>query len=179
MNKEKEFDEIFNTYWYRLYAYCYNIVRNHDEAKEITRRIFSKLWNRFEIIEISQYKSYLYLAAKSECAKKLKFGDFNEEQLKSIDAVINMLPNSEDDLAMLRAKLLQDIEVKAGEILPEKCLKVFRLRFKERLTNKEISGRLNLSSTAVDSLLNKAVKLLHITDIQNELLIGLLMLSVI
>lgn len=168
MSKEKDFNTIYNSYWYHLYAYSYNITRSKEIAEDVTQDVFIDLWNRYDTLEIENYKAYLYKAVKFQCSKRLRNISFNEIQLDKVLYVLELLEDQTSANAEKRDQLLEKIDSTASQLLPEKCLQIFKLRFKEQLSYKEIAGKLNISVSTVENQINKALKILKAADIYNS-----------
>ncbi|WP_461533547.1 sigma-70 family RNA polymerase sigma factor [Sinomicrobium sp.] len=177
MKQEKAFRDIYDTHWYKLYVYSYNILRDKALAEDITQEVFVDLWNRFEEVEIKHYKAYLFKAVKFQCAKKLKEKSFDLVQIENIEYSLSSADDSSDFVSESKEKLIEKINLAAGEILPEKCLEVYELRYRYNLRYKDIADKLNISVSTVDNQLNKALKLLRASNLFTGELLNIILLS--
>ncbi|WP_147676597.1 sigma-70 family RNA polymerase sigma factor [Algibacter pacificus] len=169
MGKKKEYDKAYNDYWYQLYVYANNILRSHEAAEDVTQEVFLDLWNRLDSLTIDHYRAYLFKAVKFQCVKKLRKMPFTEVHLEKVEAVLS-LDDSEYNLALEENKILlvKKIDATANDLLPERCLQIFKLRFKENLSYKEIASMLNISTSTVDNQINKALKTLRESGLYNS-----------
>lgn len=173
MDKEKLFNTLFEDYWSPLYTYAYNILRNKENVEDIIQEVFFDLWNRFDAIEINNHKAYLYKAIKFQCAKKLQSSQFTEVQIEKIEYALELIDSNQPAQSIIKSELIEKIDAKAKEILPNKCLQIFKLRYQENLSYKEIALKLNISTSTVDNQLLKAIKLLRASNIHYEEIIAL------
>ncbi|WP_299781596.1 sigma-70 family RNA polymerase sigma factor [uncultured Formosa sp.] len=169
MSKKQDYNHAYNEYWYELYAYANNILRSREAAEDITQEVFLDLWNRLDDLTIEHYRAYLYKAVKFQCAKRLRNTPFTEVMLDKIEATLSV-----DDLDVnqhieaSKILLIEKIDVLANDVLPERCLQIFKLRFKENLSYKEIASMLDISTSTVDNQINKALKTLRASGIYNS-----------
>jgi len=169
MGKQQDYNKAYNEYWYQLFGYANNILRSSQDAEDVTQEVFLDLWNRLNDLSIEHYKAYLFKAVKFQCAKRLRSKPFTEVLLDKIEAVLNLDDTDDvEDIAENKALLIKKIDVLADELLPEKCLQIFKLRFKESLSYKEISTVLNISTSTVDNQINKALKILRKSGVYNS-----------
>ena len=71
--------------------------------------------------------------------------------------------------------LLDEIEKTATAVLPDRCLLIFKMRFYEQRTYKDIAQNLGITESTVENQINKALKLLkestsYIADIPEAIL---------
>lgn len=178
MTKEKSFQKLYEEYWYKLYTFAYNILRNKENAEDIIQEVFFDFWNRFDKAEINNHRAYLYKAIKFQCAKKLQNQKFNEVQVEQIENALELIETNAISQEIFKANLIEKVENTAKDILPYKCLQIFKLRYQENLSYKEIASQLNISTSTVDNQLLKAIKLLRSSSIyQEEILAVAILLS--
>ncbi len=173
IDNEFAFNDLYNQYWPELYTYAYNIMRDKNVAEDIIQEIFIDIWLRLGKVDIQNHKAYLYKAVKFQCASKLKNRIFSELQVEKIELALTIIERSDFAQEELRHNLLERIETRASEILPDRCLHVFRLRYYENMSYLEIASKLGISVSTVENQLNKALKLLR----AEELLIALAITS--
>ena len=169
MNKKRDYDKAYNDNWYALYVYANNILRSREAAEDVTQEVFLDLWNRLGSLEIEHYRAYLFKAVKFQCVKKLRSTPFTEVLLEKIETILT-LDDTESNLELEENKVLlvKKIDSVAHDLLPERCLEIFKLRFKENLSYKEIASILNISTSTVDNQVNKALKILRDSGLYNS-----------
>src|SRR6188508_2386071 len=90
---EKEFAEIYQVFWKKLYFMANNLLRDRTLAQEIVQDVFVKLWlNKNEIRQVENTQAYLLRALRNKiydhfdsvaCRKKhhkIALEDFSEER---------------------------------------------------------------------------------------------------
>jgi len=171
MSKEKHFAQLYDQYWHMLYAFAFNILRNQQDTEDVIQNVFIDVWKRYDDVEIKYHKAYLYKAVKFQCAKKLQSKKFNEIQIENIEYALEDLDQFISEQS--KDELLEKIDAKAKDILPERCLQIFKLRYYDNLSYKEIAQKLNISRNTVDNQISKALRLLRYSNIQFEDIITL------
>ena len=63
---EYAFEEIFNRYWFRLYAAAYKRVHHRELAEEIIQDLFTVLWSKRNSVHIhTSLKAYLFTSVRN------------------------------------------------------------------------------------------------------------------
>lgn len=181
MGKKQDYDKAYNDYWYQLYIYANNILRSPEAAEDITQEVFLDLWNRLDGITIECYRAYLFKSVKFQCIKKLRKTPFTQVHLEKVEAVLSLDDTESNlDIEENKALLIKQVDAAANNLLPERCLQIFKLRFKENLSYKEIATTLNISTSTVDNQINKALKILRESELYNSeiLLLQIILMGV-
>ena len=146
--------------WYP--AVCYfaqSILKDVQEAEDITEDGFIKLWERRnEFSSMQGCKSFLYTVVRNDCIKIIrhrKVISANEKGIKDLTISNN---NFIDQI--ISAELAKQLQ-KALEELPSECRKVFYLAYKEGKTNKEVAETLQLSIHTVKAQKKRGLFLLR------------------
>lgn len=152
------FDEIYERYWSKLYAYAYNRIRIKEICEEIIQDVFVSLWSNRHILVLSApLSTYLYTAVKYQILNFVKServrSAYAESFMKFRDSLFDDSTNEQMNLNDL--KLLVE---KSIEELPEKCREVFRMSRSQHLSIQEIALQLNISHKTVENHLTKALK---------------------
>jgi|GEM_PF-773460 len=58
------FEMVYNLYWEKIYAICYNNIREAESARELVQHIFKSLWERRDELELKNISNYLIRSAK-------------------------------------------------------------------------------------------------------------------
>ena len=73
MGNEKTFQYVYNALYASLCAYTFNIVKNEQEARDITQEAFIKLWNaRKNFDSWLTIRAYLYTLVRNAALNYLK-----------------------------------------------------------------------------------------------------------
>jgi len=173
-----DFDQLFHKHWAELYSFAYNVVRDKVIAEDIVQEVFIDFWKRQVDVELP--RAYLFQATRNQCAKALYSRRFDAVQVENLATLIPDL--EEVQYGEVKAILLDEIEKTALAILPDRCLLIFRMRFYEQRTYKEIAQSLGITESTVENQISKALRLLrestsYIADIPGATL-WLLLLSI-
>jgi len=156
----QSFEDIYNLYWEKVYAICYNQIREIEPAQEMVQDIFKSLWERKDDLEITgPMEHYLSRAAKFKVFEYIRN---NSTRKKHMDcALIDYCESSnctEEDVFFNNLK--QEVGVLVDK-LPCQCQRVYKMSRVEHMTNKEIASSLLISERAVEQHLSKALRFLR------------------
>lgn len=165
---EAAFDEIYSRFWKKLYNEAYKRLHNPEQSEEIVQDIFIDLWTKRTQKEIDNLAAYLITSVRYQVFmlyNKTKKLPYFEEPLDYI-----ALSSEEADSVCFEKDLIAAVQTWLDQ-QPEKRREIFRLRYLEEMTTKEISEHLNISqktvqnqlNTAQDSLRSSVSKLLFLT----------------
>lgn len=165
---EAAFDEIYDRFWKKLYNEAYKRLHNPEQSEEIVQDIFIDLWTKRAQKEIGNLAAYLVTSVRYQVFmfyNKTQKLPFFEEPLDYI-----VLSSEQADSGCFEKDLIAAVETWLDQ-QPEKRREIFRLRYLEEMTTKEISDHLNISqktvqnqlNTAQDSLRSSVSKLLFLT----------------
>lgn len=159
-DRERDFEQVFKTYFKGLHAYACTILRDEVMAEEMVQNVFCRLWEKTDQIEIRESVSgYLYRSVYHESLnylKHLKVRDAYQAQALFHAETAN---NAEEHLA--HRELQERLEMALKE-LPEKCRTIFQLSRFEELKYQEIADRLQLPVKMVENQMGKALRLLRL-----------------
>ncbi len=159
-DEEPAFREIYLRYFDRVYVSALKRLNNRDEAEEIVQDIFCNLWRKRKDFYLSKgFDCYFSGAVKFEVinrlAKRARQAVYKKELASSFD---------ESDYSTLHTlnlnELTQQLQQSVNE-LPEKCRLVFRLKYENEYTQRQIAQKLNISEKTVEAHLSKARKKLY------------------
>jgi RNA polymerase sigma-70 factor (family 1) len=153
------FAELYERYWYRVFALAYRKLKDRAPAEELVQDLFATLWHKRAEHSIQQLEHYLttaitrrvigYLRAQQV---RIAYADYCRWYQDEI---------TEETEQTLAATDLSEAFAKALLHLPEQSREIFRLSRLEHFSVQEISLHLNLSSKAVEYHLTKSLKLLR------------------
>lgn len=168
------FTVIYERYWKQLLITASKRLGDEDEAEEIVQEIFLNLWRRRETLNLTAgFAGYLAVAVKFEILDALRK---RAHVFKYSQEIVHRF--TEADESMLRhldmAELQQKLQLTIKS-LPEKCRLVFKLKFEQGYSQKQIANELNIAEKTVEAHLSRARKTLR--DKFGYLLIIILALS--
>jgi RNA polymerase sigma-70 factor (ECF subfamily) len=158
-NKEA-FNLLYGRYYKMLYVLAFRYLKNQDAAADIIQQSFAKLWefkNDFSVD--SNVKSYLYSMVKNLVLNQMR----NENNaLEHQYKIAQEIPQYEDNLiANIEKKELSDILFRAIEMLPEQKKMVCNYKLEEKLSNREIADKMDISINTVKTHYAQSLKQLR------------------
>jgi RNA polymerase sigma-70 factor (family 1) len=154
------FDLLYEKYWEKTFLEAYKRLKNTEQSKDIVQDIFTDIWLRREIVQITNLPGYLQVAVRNRVFKLL------EKQKRShpfFDAIEN-LPALHHlaDSNLLWKELAASYDALIAT-LPPKRQQIFKMRFQEDLTTSEIATALRVSRKTVQNQLTRAIDQLKIS----------------
>lgn len=158
---EQAFEQLFKTYFKRLHAYAYTILRDEAEAEEMVQQVFFKLWERNDTQSLSgSISAYLYRAVHNESLNYIKHQKVRSNyQMHVAYTKKNDIENP--DKKLTTGELEKRIQTALNE-LPEQCRTIFQMSRFDDLKYREIADKLNISVKTVENQMGKALKLMRI-----------------
>jgi len=163
------FRQFFDIYEKRIYGFLYKILRSHEDVEELLQVVFVKIWeNRTTINHELSPDAYVFKIAKNSALDALRQKVrklFLEKQLvnkfkagenagEETDSLVD------NDLRLFIDKLMSNV--------PERRREIFKLRYEQELSYKEIAKRLNISENTVDTQIRRTLNYLR-TQLGKEL----------
>ncbi len=136
-------------------------------SRDLVQDAFFTLWQKADKLEIKQSpKAYLYQAVKNSCLNYNRHLSTKHEAETAIGNKIAELEkqvyrNSDNPYFSL---IEQELEKKIADVIanmPEKCREVFKMSRFEKLKNKEIAEKLEISVKTVEKHISKALVILR------------------
>ncbi len=155
---EGAFNEIYNRYWRKLYNECYKRLKDDELSADVIQDIFADLWIKRANKNIDNLAAYLHTSTRYQVFllyKKNKQITCFEEPVECI-AISSLQADS-----IFHEKELRECIAIWLEMQPEKRREVFRLRFGEDLSTREISELLNVSQKTVQNQFTTSINLLR------------------
>jgi len=158
----KAFNALYDIYSARLYGYCLQWTKSHEDTEEIVQDVFVKLWTYRNTIQNEETILYfLFRVAKNQLINnyrnKINSPLFEEYVQYSNDSSLSVGDAAQsveyDDFCKLLNKIKQS--------LPKTQQKVFEYSNQRQMSNKEIAEALNLSEQTVKNQLSLAHKVLR------------------
>lgn len=158
------FAELYERYWYRLFALAYRKLKSREVAEELVQDLFTALWHKRAQHAILHLEPYLLAAINRRI-----IGYMRAHQVRVAYADYCRYCQAEatqETEQTLAAADLSEAFTKALQYLPEQSRDIFKLSRLEYFSVSEIAQRLNLSSKAVEYHLTKSMRLLrsHLKD---------------
>jgi RNA polymerase sigma-70 factor (ECF subfamily) len=148
------FEEIYKTYWQRVYRICMGYVNETDKAKDLSQETFISVWqNLSKFRNESSIGTWIFRIASNHCLrliekeKKMPKGDMPKEigeevkpetegKLKFLYRSIAELPEADRLIISLELEDIKQAEIAEILGLSEANVRVRIHRIKEKLTKK-------------------------------------------
>lgn len=142
------FDEIYERYWKKLYNESYKRLKSVQQVEELIQSVFADLWLKKERKNIVNIYAYLIIAVRYQVYILYKRG----QTLPQFEEPLEEMARSctEADSLINEKEIRNYIEVWLAT-QPEKRREVFRMKFMEEMTTKEISEKLGVSQKTVQN----------------------------
>ena len=154
------FEKAYELYWEKVFAVCYNNIKEVEPAKGMVQDIYKSLWERRAELELENIEHYLIRAAKFKTFEfirnKTSRQKHNEFQMMDCSTASNC---TEEQV------LFNDLKEKVDDLvdtLPCQCKRVFKMSREQGMSNKEIASLLAISERAVEYHITKAMSKLKI-----------------
>lgn len=156
------FERSYELYWEKVYAVCYNNIREVEPAKEMVQDIFKSLWERRSELEIQNIEHYLIRSAKFKTFEYIR-----NKVSRQKHAEFQMMDCLESSNCTEEQVLFNNLKEKVNvlvDTLPCQCKRVYKMSREQGLSNREIATLLYISERAVEY---------HITKAMGKLKVGL------
>lgn len=158
------FDYIYKRYAPRLKRYAYRFTQDTSASEDIIQECFTAFWERREEIKSVALTSLLFTIVRNTCINYLKHKELltteNLEYLKNIEGEERLYNHDFEfnpESSIVYNELLSQVNSIIPQ-LPERCREVFILSRMKGLKNREIADKLNISTTAVEKHISKAIQ---------------------
>ena len=156
------FNSIVIKYRQPIYKYCYQILKNKDEAEDATQEVFLRAYTKLDTYDDRhKFSTWLYSIAFHYCIDRLRKRQF---QLISWDgmAAWQHLPDQnspQPECAVIETETIQDVQELLNTLSPEHRQAVF-LKYWQCMSYQEIAETLNTTVSAVKSRLFRARRMM-------------------
>jgi len=144
------FDEIYERYWKKLYNETFKRLKNMELVEEIVQDVFSDLWLKKAIRKIDHIYPYLLTAVRYQVYMLYKKGRATPHFEAPLD---HMILSSLQADSLFKEKELKNCIAIWLALQPVKRAEIFRMKYMEDRTTKEISELLNISQKTVQNQL--------------------------
>lgn len=150
--REKGFRLLVDTYQQRLYQVIRSRVNNHDDADDILQNTFLKVFRHLERFEQrAELFTWMYRIACNETINFIKLN--NRHRTEELTTHADIYAEPDTDIRHLESYLETVVST-----LPERQQMVFRMRYYDELSYKEIASLLDLTEGALKASFHHAVK---------------------
>lgn len=157
------FEFLFKSYYPRLRGYAIRFVNDEEAVRDIIQESFLKFWEKRFLIEAVSISSLLFAMVRNACLNYLKHLQVVEQRnIGSLDSIegkeeLYYIDFKQTPESTLLYKELQEQVDAVIHTLPERCREVFMMSRFDKMKNREIAEALQISTTAVEKHLSKAM----------------------
>ena len=159
-SREKEFRQLFETYYAPFCLYARRFIEDKDTCEDIVSEVFATLWNQDTFDPLSGTAvAYIKMCVKNSCLNYLKHQEHEwtyAEFVKQKSPVYETEPDSVYTLEELYQMLHQTLQQ-----LPDHYRRVFIESCFQGKTHAEIAEELNVSVKSVNRYKQKTMELLR------------------
>jgi RNA polymerase sigma-70 factor (ECF subfamily) len=143
---QRAFTKIYQAFKKMVYAVIVRMVRSPEDAEDLTVQAFTRVWEHRDTMEsMAHLKNFLFISARNSAIDYLRARRHSKVELTpEIAEEIDSCNGSEYETDVLFGELVQDILALIDK-MPKVRGKVFRMRFLEELSAKEVAEQLDLS----------------------------------
>jgi len=146
-----------------VYNICFNILHNQKDAEDITQEVFITIYTSISSFENKcKLSTWIYRIAVNKCNdyirkinRKKRFSIF---KAKPLNMVSNLETEDLNPAELLEAEEFQSYVGSILQKIPDKQRIAFTLSKMDGFSYKEISEQMNMSLSAVESLIFRARK---------------------
>jgi len=149
-----EFEEIYKTYWDRIFRLCMGFVNDYDAAQDLAQETFIIVWQKLETFRNeSAIGTWIFRIASNNCLRQIEKQNrfpktelpihLSEEKQQSIESQIQFLyhciaelPETDRIIISLELEDVKQAEIAKIVGLSEANVRVKIHRIKEKLTQK-------------------------------------------
>lgn len=142
------FSQICLRYWHKLHLIGCRQLGNAQVAEEIVQDVFVNLWQKRNTQRIQLLPAYLY-----SCIRYQVYGSYKKSKRATFSELTEsmcMVDTEEADSGFKKKELHQCI-MHWLKHQPEKRAEIFRLKYTEDLSTREIGEKLNISQKTVQN----------------------------
>jgi RNA polymerase sigma-70 factor (ECF subfamily) len=156
----KSFSRIYNLFWLTSVDFVIKLVKNREEAENITQDVFVQLWEKRKTLSnIEDIKNFLFICLRNKAfnyLREIKKSSQGNEMLWHNLCVQNIEP----ELAELEQKNFKKLEAAISDLSTRKQ-KIISLKFDENKSYREIGKLLSVSTNTVKNHLVQIKKRLR------------------
>lgn len=149
------FNVLYDKYWKKVYNIAYKRINDREIAEDVTQDVFVQLWTRNTDVIILDLSSYLYAAIRNGVFNRLGKEEKYTELPDDAGNIENQFGSA--DSKMLHAEFLSAFNALV-DALPEQQRIIFKLKFNENLSSRQIADKLQLSPKTVRNHIGRALE---------------------
>ncbi len=150
----------YELYWEKVFAVCYNNIKEVEPAKGMVQEIFKSLWERRAELEIEKIEHYLIRSAKFKTFEYIR-NKVNRQKHNEFQVMDCSISSNCTEEQVLFNNLKEKVNLLV-DTLPCQCKRVYKMSREQGMSNKEIANMLYISERAVEYHITKAMSKLKV-----------------
>lgn len=156
--KEKEFTNIFETYYKKVYNYIYYRVSCHHAAEDMTSQVFEKIMLKIGTYSESKSPFEVWVFAIARNVVNDYFRTLKKYKFFSIDKFKELVSKEKNPEDLMVIAETNDKLSQALEILSKRERNIVALKFGANLKNRQIAEILDITESNVGVILYRTMK---------------------
>lgn len=157
---KQSFKVAYELYWEKVFAVCYNNIREVEPAKGMVQEIFKSLWERRAELEIEKIEHYLLRSAKFKTFEYIR-NKVNRQRHNEFQVMDCSVSSNCTEEQVLFNNLKEKVNLLV-DTLPCQCKRVYKMSREQGMSNTEIANLLVISERAVEYHITKAMSRLKL-----------------
>lgn len=156
----QDLEHLFHEHRHELTRCLYRMVRCDQTAADLTQETYMRLVNLAQTTSVSYPRALLFRTATNLAIDYLRKGKYERQHTgEALDDAINVASAAPSAERVVLDKQRLKVFLQAIDTLPPRCREAFLLHRVHDCSYRDIAGRLNISQSAVEKLIMRA--LLH------------------
>ena len=140
-----------------VYSLAYNVLRNHEEAQDMTQEIYLRAWRALPGFRgEARFSTWLYRIAINACLNRRRQLRGQLAVVDAEDALLNLATPELDPAAEMIANQRNEALWAAVDRLPQKYQLVITLFYQQQMSYQEVAQMLSLPLGTIKAHLNRA-----------------------
>ena len=166
MMKKRAFQNCLTRHKDHVYSYTLYMLKNKEDAEDVTQDVFIKLWNYWDRVDKQYVKGWLLKVAYNRCIDLIRQKKTTGEQAKmrndiEITKLVCEMDSSQNPDAYLNENEMRIVLLKAMEQLPEKTKSMLLMHYFQDLKYETISEIMETSLSSVKVSIFRGKKILR------------------
>lgn len=170
LGNEQAFKLLFESHWEKVYAEAYKRLKNSDDAQDVVQEIFTHIWMNRHSLNIQNVEAYLHIAVRNRVIKLLS-------KQKPVHSFFDLLETIPEKACAADSNILWKELYRAYEnllqTLPPKRQEIFKMRYQDGLSTKDIATQLGIKRKTIQNQLGKAIDTLKVSLMRSVILVVL------
>ena len=155
---EVAFTQLYLSYYSRIYAAAYSLLRQHEAAEDTTQQVFMRLWEQRDSIRPENVEGYLITMAKNAILNQFRHKSVQARYRKYLTERLELGAGNVEELFIQQQQ--QATLQQVVNALPSRQQEAWRLSREKGFTYREIARQMRISKDSAKQLLQKAVRAL-------------------